>query len=90
MFSFFEDFFDFSDDKDTSGETHGESANPVSDVAKTFFDAWQDSTNDFFGMLDDAAQDDASQDFVDAWHQATQGFADQYASWWGWNSSSPV
>jgi len=86
MFTFFEDFFDFSDSK----PTHGESSNPVSDVAKTFFDAWQDSTNDFFGMLDDAAQDDAAQDFVDAWHNATQSFADQYSSWWGWDTHSPV
>lgn len=90
MFTFFEDFFDFSKD-DAPAETHGESSNPISDVAKTFFDAWQDSTNDFFGMLNDAATDTTSQDFVDAWHQATQSFADSYANWWGWNTdNSPV
>jgi hypothetical protein len=89
MFEFLEDFFDFSDD-DSSEERYGGSDNPISDIAETFFESWQDSANDFFGMLDDAAPDGTAQDFVDAWHQATQDFADQYASWWGWNDGSPV
>jgi hypothetical protein len=86
MFQFFEDIFDFSDGE-SSEETPGGSDEPT---WEPFFDSWHDITIDVFGMLDDAAKDDASEDFVDAWHQATQDFADQYASWWGWNDGSPV
>jgi hypothetical protein len=91
MFTFFEDFFNFSND-DAPKETHGESSNPISDIAKSFFDTWQSANSEFFNLLDVTAQDDTSQNFVDAWHQATEDFADQYANWWGWTTSddSPV
>lgn len=91
MFDFFEDVFHFLMSEVPAAAE--DSSNAVEETAHSVFDAWQDSTNDFFHQLNNAAANwgDPAQNFVAAWQDATESFADQYAGWWGWNNdNSPV
>jgi hypothetical protein len=94
MFDLFDDIFHFftSDVPAAAADAAEEGSDAVEETAHTVFNSWQDTTNDFFHQLNNAAHawGDPAPSFVSAWQEATQSFADQYAHWWGWDDSSPV
>ena len=94
MFDFFDDVFSFFTHDEPKISAHATNdSDPVEDAAHDVFDTWQDSTSDFFDLLHGAAKPwgHPALDFVRAWQDATQSFANSYANWWGWqNDDSPV
>jgi hypothetical protein len=84
MLHFSDDSFDFK-----PSEPGADKPTPVSDGWSDGFHGWQVPAVDFFSFLHHA--EDGAQDFANAWHYATESFADQFAHWFGWNNDdSPV
>ena len=95
MINFFDDVFHFftSELPAAAADAAEQGSNTAEHTAHELFNAWQDAANDFFHQANNSAEfwGPPAPDFVNAWQQATQSFADQYAHLWGWDTdNSPV